>query len=89
MDCQEGEGRLSRISDWHRGLLRTGQPRASKVAVGVIDRPDEDPAELRTWFADIGDMRAAPRINEDIVAFLREHGVRTVSMVDGIIGCPH
>jgi hypothetical protein len=63
--------------------------RASKVVVGVLDRPDADPADLRKWFEDGVDVRAIPLINEEIVAFLREHGVRTVSMAEGIIGCPH
>jgi hypothetical protein len=61
--------------------------RASKVVVGVVDRRDADAADLRKWFAE--DVRSAPSINEEMVAFLREHGVQTVSMVDGIIGCPN
>jgi hypothetical protein len=89
VDCQEGEGGLSRLSGWHRGLQRAGQLQGSKVVVGLLDRPGADLADLRKWFADSGDARATPRINDEIVAFLREHGVRTVAMAEGIIGCPH
>ncbi len=63
--------------------------RATKAAVGVVDRPDVDPVDLRTWSVGSGDVRSSPRINEEIVAFLREHGVRTVAMAEGLIGCPH
>jgi hypothetical protein len=62
--------------------------RASKVVAGIIARQDAEP-DLRKWFADDADVRALDRISDEIVAFLREHNVRTVSMVANIIGCPH
>jgi hypothetical protein len=63
--------------------------RASKVAVGIITRPDSEPSELRRWFCDAGDIRANHAICEEMAKFLRGHEVHSVSMVDGIIGCPH
>jgi hypothetical protein len=63
--------------------------RANKVAVGIISRPDSEPAELRRWFSEAGDVRAEDAITEEVASFLRDRGVRSVSMVDGIIGCPH
>lgn len=63
--------------------------RASKVVVAVFEGPDSEPVDLRKWFADGGDVRAVHQVNEEIVAFLRPYGVRTVSMVERIIGCPH
>jgi hypothetical protein len=62
--------------------------RASKVVAGIIARQDAEP-DLRKWFTDYPDVRAVGRINEEIVAFLCEQGVPTVSMVEGIMGCPH
>jgi hypothetical protein len=63
--------------------------RASKAAVGVVVEADSDPVELRRWFTDSSDARSDATICAEIVAFLRGHEVRSVSMVDGILGCPH
>lgn len=63
--------------------------RASKVAVGIIAAPDSDPVDLHRWFAESGDVRSDVAICTEIAVFLRGHQVRSVSMVDRIIGCPH
>jgi hypothetical protein len=62
--------------------------RASKVAVSVIPQEGAEP-KLRRWFAETHDVRAEKGVLDEIVAYLREHSVRSVAMVDGIIGCPH
>jgi hypothetical protein len=62
---------------------------ASKATVGVIAAPDTAPVEMRRWFADSHDIRGDAAIAAEIATFLREHDVRSVSMVDAIIGCPH
>jgi hypothetical protein len=63
--------------------------RASKVAVGVFHRPQDEPPEPRRWFSQTGDVRADETILIEIATFLRENGVRSVAMSDRIIGCPH
>jgi hypothetical protein len=63
--------------------------RASKVAVGIILTPNGEAAELRRWFSEAGDVRTEDAIIEEVASFLRDRGVRSVAMVDGIIGCPH
>jgi hypothetical protein len=63
--------------------------RASKVAVGIVTKPDSEPSELRRWFSDAGDLRNDHAICEEMVNFLRDQGVRSVAMADRIIGCPH
>jgi hypothetical protein len=62
---------------------------ASKVAVGIVLGPEQDPDDLRRWFSDTNDVRNDPAIGEQIAAFLKEWGVKTSVMTDGIIGCPH
>jgi hypothetical protein len=62
---------------------------ASKVAVGIVLREKGEAAFLERWFAQDKDVRLDPRINQEIVAFIRQHQVRSVAMSDGIIGCPH
>jgi len=63
--------------------------RASKVAVGIIEREGAEPAILETWHSEDRDLRKDDDIRHEIVAFLRAHQVLSVAMVDRIIGCPH
>jgi hypothetical protein len=62
---------------------------ASKVAVGIMLQEDGEVAFLERWFAQDQDVRLDPRINQEIVAFTRQHQVKSVVMADRIIGCPH
>ncbi|AJC79378.1 hypothetical protein IE4803_CH02182 [Rhizobium etli bv. phaseoli str. IE4803] len=63
--------------------------RATKAAVSIILAPHAEPADLRRWFAETGDLRTDETIVAEIVAFLRENDVKSVAAMDGIIGCPH
>jgi hypothetical protein len=62
--------------------------RASKIAAGVVAGRGAEP-EMRRWFAEDRDLRHADDVIEEVALFLREHGVRSVAMVDSIFGCPH
>ncbi len=63
--------------------------RASKVAVGVVRAKDAEPETLERWFSEEADVRQDPTIAEEILAFIRQHGAKSVVMTDRIIGCPH
>jgi len=63
--------------------------RASKVAVGIVEREDAEPAFLQTWHSEESDLRHDDEIGYQIKAFLSEHQAVSVVMVDRIIGCPH
>jgi hypothetical protein len=63
--------------------------RASKVAVGVVTRPEGEAEVLERWFSDSVDVRFDAGIGGEILAFIRRHGVMSVALADGIIGCPH
>jgi hypothetical protein len=63
--------------------------RATKLAVGIILEGDQEPAELRRWFTGGADIRGDPDTAEEVLAFLDRFGVRSVAMVDRVIGCPH
>lgn len=63
--------------------------RASKVVVGIVPTEDSEVTELRKWSSDSADLRRDPKVNEGILFFIQEHGVKTVAMSPGIIGCPH
>jgi hypothetical protein len=62
---------------------------ASKVSVGIILQEGGDVAALERWFNDVTDIRLDARVNESIVSFLRQHGVKSVVSPDRILGCPH
>lgn len=63
--------------------------RASKVAVGIVSAEDGEVTQLRRWLSDTADLRREANVNEEILHFIQEHGVKTVAMSPGIIGCPH
>jgi len=62
--------------------------RASKVAVGIVVEEDAE-AEMTRWLTDDTDARTDPELQQAILELLRERGVRSVVITDGIIGCPH
>ena len=62
---------------------------ASKVAVGIVSAEGAEADPLERWFADDRDVRTDSTIGEEILAFIRQHGAKTVVMSDSIIGCPH
>jgi hypothetical protein len=63
--------------------------RASKVAVGIVEGPDSEPAVLERWFSDTGDVRHDPTIERAVLDFIQARGVVSVAMTDGLLGCPH
>lgn len=62
---------------------------ATKVAAAILPHEDGDVSHLQRWHAHAGDVRNDERIGAAALAFVRAHGVRTIAMVDRIIGCPH
>jgi hypothetical protein len=62
---------------------------ATKVAVALFTRGDVDPDHLRQWHSLGGDIRDDEAIGQEVVVFLEASDVRSVTMVDGVIGCPH
>ncbi len=61
---------------------------ASKVAVGIIQEEDSEP-HMHRWHATGPDVRADREIEAKVLDLLKKEGVKSVSMVDRIIGCPH
>ncbi len=62
--------------------------RATKVAVSIIQSEGSEP-QLRRWFSETADVRTSEAILAEIGTYLQEHPVRSVAMMDRIIGCPH
>ena len=62
---------------------------ATKVAVGIIAEEDGEPVALERWLSDGTDVRNDPSVEAGVLEFIRSHGVHTVLMTDGLLGCPH
>src|SRR3982751_5332254 len=63
--------------------------RASKVVVAILEENQADPLTLERWFSEDQDVRNDPAIAHHILAFLEQHGAKSVTMADRILGCPH
>ncbi len=63
--------------------------KASKVVASIVDEATEEILEMKKWFSETLDIRRNQFVNKEIMAFLREHAVSGVGMVDRILGCPH
>ena len=63
--------------------------RASKVVVAIVPSEHAAPGEMRDWQLAAGDVRSDPTVAEEMLAFMERHGVLSVVMTEGIIGCPH
>lgn len=63
--------------------------RASKVAVGIVPSEHGEPLAMERWFAEGTDIRQDLNVAQAILAYVQQHGVKSVVSVDRIIGCPH
>ena len=62
---------------------------ATKLVVGVFPKEQKEPSALRKWTVASGDIREDKAINDEVVAFLKEHNVAHAAFADRILGCPH
>ena len=62
--------------------------KATKAVVGIFLR-EGDEGTIHCYFSEEKDVRFKIDVQEDILARLREHGVRTLVMREKIFGCPH
>jgi hypothetical protein len=58
----------------------------TRIAAGVFMTPDAK-AIIKRWIAT--DVTTNPKIQGQIMEFFGEHGVKSVAMSDGNMGCPH
>ena len=62
--------------------------RASKVVLGIIQYDGAEPV-LYKWTSETGDLRRNNPVLQAILNQIRDHGVKSVAMLDRIFGCPH
>jgi hypothetical protein len=63
--------------------------RASKVVVAIVRDEGHEPDPLERWFSEDIDVRTDAAVGEEVMAFIKRHGVKTVVVTDGLFGCPH
>jgi len=62
---------------------------ATKVAVGIVRGESVEADPLERWFSEQSDVRSDPDIAGQISVFIETHAVKSIVLVDRIIGCPH
>jgi hypothetical protein len=63
--------------------------RASKVVVAIVRDEGHEPDPLERWFSEDIDVRTDAAVGEEVMAFIKRHGVKSVVVTDGLFGCPH
>lgn len=58
----------------------------TKIAAGVLHHPGAEPI-IERWVGT--DVTANPKVQREIKAFFEQHGVQSVTMTEGNMGCPH
>ena len=64
------------------------EKKATKAVLGIFFR-DGDEGTIHRYFSEDKDARFKIEIQEDVLARLKEHEVRSLIMVEKIFGCPH
>jgi hypothetical protein len=59
---------------------------STKIAAGVIMHATAEPIVQR-WVAT--DVITNPKVQKEMQAFFKKHGVKSVAISDGNLGCPH
>jgi hypothetical protein len=62
---------------------------ATKIVVAIVREEHAEPDSMERWFTEDVDVRIDPDVGAKVIAFLKEHGVKSVVAPDRIIGCPH
>ncbi len=61
---------------------------ATKVVCAIINHDGAEAEPMEKWFSSV-DLRKSEKVLNEVLNFIDKNGVKTVSMVEDIIGCPH
>ncbi len=61
---------------------------STKVVCGIFKNKDSDAEPMKKWFSK-SDLRKSEKILGEILAFMDENKVKSVAIIEDIIGCPH
>ena len=82
-------GRDCGLAICHDCVLRSERAKRRRSPFGIVPSENAEVEELRDWKVDCGDIRADPGIAREISGFIEKHRVLSVTMTDGVFGCPH
>jgi hypothetical protein len=83
------EGRPKKRVEYPIGTVAFYGPdgeRITKIAAGVFKSPNAE-IILQRWVA--SDVATSPKVQEEMKDFFARHGVKTIAMSEGNMGCPH
>jgi hypothetical protein len=61
---------------------------ATKVVCAIISHEGAEPDPIHKWFSS-SDLRKSEQILGEVLCFIDKNEVKTVNMIEEIIGCPH
>ena len=61
---------------------------ATKLVCGIIISEDAEAEPMKKWFSET-DIRKSEKVLGEVLQFIEENAVKSVGMVEQIIGCPH
>ena len=61
---------------------------ATKLVCGIIKNEDADVEPIKKWFSQ-RDIRESEKISREVLDFIGDNQVCTITKMDRIIGCPH
>src|SRR5262249_55215569 len=82
-------GKAKKRSEYPIGTVALYGPddkTTTKIAAGVITSPTAEPI-IRRWVAT--DVTTNPKVQQEMKDFFAGHGVRSVAVSEGNMGCPH
>ncbi|HMC89840.1 MAG TPA: SEC-C metal-binding domain-containing protein [Gemmataceae bacterium] len=86
-DLEPGSGRRpSRYPVGSVAFYGPDDKTTTKIAAGVILRDGAAPI-VKRWVAT--DVTTNPKVQQELMDFFHEYGVKQVAMSDGNMGCPH
>lgn len=62
--------------------------KATKVVVGIAASEEAETDPIQKWSSN-ADIRLDAVVLNEVLTLIRSHGVKSVVMVEQIIGCPH
>jgi len=63
--------------------------RATKLVLSLFLGRKDEPEVLERWFSEDRDVRDNDELLDKILQFVQKHHAKSLSMGDGILGCPH
>ncbi len=61
---------------------------ATKLVCAIIPYEGAEPDLMKKWFSS-SDIRKSEMVLKEVLVYIDENGVKTVGMLEEIIGCPH